>query len=438
MNLLNTLRGIYFNKETLSDIDMERSRNISVFEGCTARSILTLTGGAFLVGFAKYLGASNQTAGIIAAIPVLAGMVTVFSPLILEKMENRKFVTCFLCFLGRLMMGMMIVIPFIGTSRPFQVKLLIGAFFISNLILAFTLPNAQAWILNITPEKIRGAYFGRRESVVLGVVTVVTLLMGQILDVFERVGHQFAGFVVLYIFVIITSLVNFVLFSSIKEPVNPVSKSDITISNIFTIPIKNKSFTKVTYLMMIWNFGYQLAFPFTSVYMISILNLRYGLVTIMSVLASLASVISVRFWGMVADRRSWIYVMKLMVILQIFSFMIWFFINPTSVFILLPLAHILGGAAIAGVNISVNNLQYSFSPDENKTVYMGFSSAVNGVVGFLGTLVGSFFIKATESSGLSIMGFTVGNMQMIFLIAGIVLLGSFMSIKALSNKSYGH
>lgn len=428
MNLLAKLRGIYFNKESLSDEDMNVSRNISIFEGCTARSILTLTSGAFLVGFAKYLGASNEKSGIISAIPVLAGIVTVFSPIVLEKLESRKLLTVLLCFIGRLMMGLMILIPFISSSQTVRIQLLIWVFFIANIILSFTLPYAQVWILNITPESIRGAYYGKRESIVLGAVTLVTLLMGQVLDKFEQLGHQFIGFVVLYIFVIITALVNLVLFSHIKEPVNPIAKSGVSIKNLFTIPLKNKNFMKITFLTVLWNFGYQLAFPFTTVYMVSILHLRYGLVTVMAVLASITSVVSVRYWGRIADKKSWLFIMKLMIVLQIVSFLIWFFINPNTVYILLPIAHILGGAAISGVNISVYNLQYSFSPVENKTVYMGFSSAVNGMLGFAGTLAGSFFIKATESSGVSYGGFSIGNMQMLFFIAGVVLVGSILGI----------
>ncbi|HEX2924768.1 MAG TPA: MFS transporter [Ruminiclostridium sp.] len=428
MDLLVKFKRIYFNKESLSDADMSMSRNVSIFEGCTARSILTLTSGAFLVGFAKYLGASNEKSGIIAAIPVLAGMVTVFSPIVLERLESRKLITVMLCFIGRLMMGLMVLIPFVSSSPTVRIQLLIWVFFTANIILSCTVPYALAWILNITPERIRGAYFGKRESTVLGAVTVVTLLMGQVLDKFEQLGHQFTGFVVLYIFVIAASLVNMVLFSHIKEPTNPVSNSRVSLKNLFTIPFKNKNFMKITLLTVLWNFGYQLAFPFTSVYMVSILNLRYGLVTVMAVLASVTSVVSVRFWGRIADKKSWLYIMKLMIILQILSFLIWFFINPNTVYILLPVAHILGGAAISGVNISVNNLQYSFSPDENKTVYMGFASAVNGMLGFLGTLVGSFFIKATENRGVFWGEFSVGNMQMLFFIAGVVLTVSILSI----------
>lgn len=428
MNLLSKFREIYFNKESLSEEDMRVSRNISVYEGCTARSILTLTSGAFLIGFAKYLGASNEQSGIIAAIPVLAGIVTVFSPIVLEKLESRKLLTCIMCFIGRLMMGLMILIPFISPHKTVRVQLLIWIFLIANLVLIFTIPYVQMWQLNITPERIRGSYYGKRESIILATVTVVTLLMGQVLDKFEQLGHQFTGFIVLYVFVIVMAFVNVVMLSKIKEPVNPLLESRVSIKNLFTLPTKNKNFMKITFITVLWNLGYQIAFPFTSVYMVSTLQLRYGLVTAMAVLASITSVVSVRFWGKIADKKSWIYIMKLMIVLQILSFVTWFFINADTVYILMPVAHILGGAAISGVNISVNNLQYSYSPADNKTVYMGFSSAVNGIIGFVGTLIGSFFIKATDTIGVSPAGFSIGNMQLLFLTAVLVLTASIFSI----------
>ncbi len=432
VELLAHIKKIYFNKDNLSDADMQISRKISVFEGCTARSILTLTSGAFLVGFAKFLGASNQISGIISAIPVLAGIVMAFSPIVFEKMENRKFITCLFCFIGRLLLGMMIIIPFIKVSRVFQLSILISVFFIANLLLAFTLPASQTWLLDITPEKIRGVYFGRRESIVLGTVTIITLVMGQVLDRYEKRGDMLTGFVILYIFVIFSAIANFILFSNIKEPCNKLAKNKVSFKNIFKIPLKNNVYMIVVSLMALWNIGFQLAAPFTSVYMVSHLKLGYSLITIMTVLASFTSVLSVRLWGRLADKKSWLYLIKLMVVIQILCFFIWFFINRNTLF-LLPIAHILSGAAIAGINISINNIQYSFSPKESKTIYMGFSSAVNGIFGFCGTLAGAYFVKDTDSLYFKVAGLTIENMQMIFLTAGVVLTGCLIVIRILKK-----
>ena len=421
MNISRIVKKIYFNYGNLSPADMDFSRNISIFEGCTARSILTLTSGAFLVGFAKYLGANDEIAGIIAAIPVLAGIITALSPAVYEKMRSRKLITCLFCFIGRLLLGLMIFIPLIRLDKAFKISLLIFVFLAANLLLAFTIPASQTWLLAITPGNIRGSYFGRRESIVLGVVTCITLFMGQVLDRFQKSGQPFEGFLVIYIFVIAAAIANFILFSSMKEPPYPRPDRNINIRNVILLPLQNKKYMRIVLVMLIWNAGFQLAAPFTSVYMLSRLELGYGYITLMLVLSSASSIVSVRFWGRLADKRSWMYLLKTMMLIQAVCFLIWFFTNPGNGFLLLPAAHILGGAAISGINISINNIQYNFAPAENKTVYMGFSSAVNGIVGFGGTLAGSCLMRLTPGLFASVGGFSIGSIQLIFALSAVVL-----------------
>ncbi len=425
MDITTKIKSIYINKEPLTDKDMEDSRNISIFEGCTARTIATLTSGAFLVGYAKLLGSSDQIAGIIAAIPVLAGIIMCISPIVFERMENRKIIVSLFCLIGRLMLGSMILIPLMKISYQTKIVILIFIFLVANLFISFSLPAAQTWQQRVTPEEIRGRYFGKRESIVLGTVTIITLLMGQILDKFEQIGQQFSGFVVLYSVVFICAVVNFILFSQMKEPKSKVADTPPELKQVLTMPLRNKKFMKVVLLLIIWNFSFQLGSPYTAVYMVSTLKLGYGLITLMAVLASITSVISVRFWGKLADKKSWLYLMKLMIILQILSFISWFLINKYSVLLILPVAHILSGAAISGINISVNNLQYSYAPEENKTVYIGFSSAISGVFGFCGTIAGAYVLKIAEQYKFIIGGLNIGNIQILFLVSSIILIGCF-------------
>lgn len=429
VNITTKIKSIYINNEPLTDQDKQVSRKLSIFEGCTARTIGTLTSGAFLVGFAKLLGSSDQIAGTIAAIPVLAGIVMVISPIVLERMENRKFIVTLFCLIGRLMLGSMILIPLMNISYQMKIVILILTFLIANLFISFSLPAAQTWLQAVTPEEIRGKYFGKRESIVLGVVTIVTLLMGQILDKFKQIGQQFSGFIVVYIVVIISAVVNFIIFSNMREPKSKVADTPPALKQVLTMPLGNNKFMRVVLLLIIWNFGFQLGWPFTAVYMVSTLKLGYGLITIMAVLASITSVIFVRYWGRLADKKSWLYLMKLMTILQILSFISWFLINKYSVLLLLPVAHILSGAAISGINISVNNLQYSYAPKENKTVYIGFSSAISSIFGFCGTLCGASVLKITEQYKVTLGGLSIGNIQILFLVSSIILIGCFFCVK---------
>lgn len=436
MNISGLIKKIYFDSRTLSEAEMQASRNISIFEGCTARSVLTLTSGAFLVGYAKYLGANDEIAGIIAAIPVLAGIISAFSPVVFEKMRNRKLITCLFCFIGRFLLGLMIFIPLISVEQSVKISLLVITFLVSNLFLAFTIPSSQTWLLSITPENIRGSYFGRREAIVLGVVTCITLLMGQVLDKFQKIGQDFTGFLVIYVFVMAAAIVNFILFSSMKEPPYPQAFRDINVKGIILLPLRNRRYRGVVIVMLIWNVGYQLAAPFTSVYMVSKLKMGYGYITLMLVLASVASIVSVRYWGRLADKKSWMYLLKMMMLIQVLCYFTWFLIDVDNVFLLLPIAHILGGAAISGINISINNIQYGFAPAENKSVYMGFSSAVNGLFGFTGTLAGSYFIKLTPTFGTSFHGFSIGSLQLLFIVSAMVLTAGIAGMNRIIERKH--
>lgn len=429
MNLYRRINSIYTNSEPITGREMEISRSLSIYEGCTARTIVTLTSGAFLAGYAKFLGSSDQIAGIIAAIPVLASALMVISPLFYEKMETRKLITCLFCLVGRLLLGTIIFIPFIKVSYGIKIVLLMLIFFIANVFTAFTLPAAQIWLQSITPESIRGRYFGKRESIIVAFVTTVTLIMGQILDWSRQMGNQLAGFIIIYAFVAIAAIVNFILFSYMKEPRVPIYDTKLNLKTVLILPVKNKRFFNLILLIILWNFSFQIGIPFTSVYMVSGLELSYGIITSMVVFASLVSVITARYWGKIADRKSWIYLLRVIVLLQILSFFIWFFINDRLVIPLLIAAHFSGGAAISGINICINNLLYDYSPKENKTVYMGFASAVGGAFGFLGTLGGSFLLKLTSDYKIVLGPAKVGNIQIIFFLSGIALTGCIIFIK---------
>lgn len=82
----------------VSDENYELSRRRFILEGCLSNGIYTLTAGAFLAGYAKFLGASDQIIGLIAAIPLLANILQMFSPIFLEKLTSRKSLIVNTCF----------------------------------------------------------------------------------------------------------------------------------------------------------------------------------------------------------------------------------------------------------------------------------------------------------------------------------------------------
>jgi hypothetical protein len=76
----------------------------------------------------------------------------------------------------------------------------------------------------------------------------------------------------------------------------------------------------------------------------------------------------------------------------------------------------------AGIGISTFNIQFIFSPEEGRTVYIGFNAALGGVMGFLGTLAGSGLLLLFGNAGVAILPHGVGGMQVLFALSGIILM----------------
>lgn len=421
MNIGMAYKKIINNNEPLTEIDYQKSRTYSIFEGSFARTIFNLTSGAFLAGFAGYLGAGDSFNGIIAAIPVLAGVIQLFSPIVFEKMEKRKHIVMLLCLIHRLLLGFMVFIPFIVKGQSARLAMVAAVYFISYLAVSFINPAASGWIIDLTPENIRGKYFGTRESYMLGAATVFTLIMGRVLDIYKDKGNEYGGFIVMFSFVIVLAVGNFVSFSLMKEKPVKINKTGLNLSKVITIPLKDKKFRKIVMLFIFWNIAVQIGGPFFAIYMVTGLKLSYTYIMAVVMIGTLTNTLLVRIWGRMADRKSWVFVIKLSILMLAFTHFVWLFINPSTSLIMVPLMNIAGGAAWAGIGISAFNIQFIYSPEEGRTVYIGFNAAFSGLIGFLSTLAGSALLLLLGGFKISISGFTIGSMQVVFAISGILL-----------------
>ncbi len=422
MKILKLIKDVYFSSESLTEKDYQNSRKLFVYEGITARAIFVLATGAFLAGFAKYLGASDQLNGLLGGIPVLAGMIQVFSPIVLERLEKRKFLISFFSLSHRLLLGLMIFIPLIVKDTSAALTLIAITYFVSFLLISFTSPAVSGLLMDLTPEHIRGRYFGRRESFIVAISTVVTLFSGKVLDMFKQSGSEYTGFMAVSIIIIILAFANFYFISSVKEPPIKRSTTSVDIKSIITVPLKDYEFRKVIVLFMLWNIGLQIGGPFFAVYMVTGLKLKYSYIMFLGMLSSIANMITVRIWGRIADKKSWVYTTKMSIGLLAVIHACWFFVNEDTAFLLVPLLHVLSGVAWSGINISIFNIQFTFTPEDGRTIYIGFNAGLNALVGFASTLAGSALIGILSNLNFKLFGvLSVVNMQVVLGLSGVLL-----------------
>lgn len=415
----------------ISEALMEKGRTLFIYEGVTARSINVLTTGAFLAGFIKLMGARDSFNGVIGAIPTIAGVIQLLSPIFLERLHSRKLLVAVLSFVHRILLSLMFFIPLFIKDTTTRFYIIVAVSLISYCSLAFMSPAAANWIVCLTDIRVRGKYFGKRDSILLGISTVVSLLVGKILDVSRNNKMEYFGFIVNAIILIVLTCANTGLVTKIPEPKIKLSHSSLNIRDVFTKPLQDKGFRKVIIITVLWNIALQIGAAFFSVYMVSGLDLKYSYITIMTTLGSLIAVIFARLYGKLADRTSWEFVTMLCIGVLSVCHLVWALTSKSNVYLLLPVSQFLSGAAWGGINIAIFNIQFKYAPEEGRTIYLGFNAAIGGVIGFAVAMVGARIVSVLEGVSVSFGSLTFGNMQVVFGISSIMLFVCAITIKML-------
>lgn len=422
MGIRRLFNKLGFSGAKLSDDNYELSRRRFIIEGCLSNAIFTFTSGAFIVGYAKYLGASDQFNGIIVALPLLTYILQMFSPLFLERLSSRKKVVLVTCIFYRTLLGLMVLIPFITHDKAARLMMLAVMYFGAYLVFSFSNPAGGSWIISLVPERMRGRYFGMRDMCILGSAAVLSLLMGRILDIFKSNSLELVGFVVVFSVTLILVVFNGIMLSRIKEPEIVQLKQSLNLKNMLTMPLKNKQFRKVVILNIVWNLTVQLSLPFFSVYMVTGLKLSYTFIMAMGIFLSFVQAFSAKIWGKLSEKVGWEFTTVTSIAMIGTVHVIWIFVNKNTCYVLIPFIQILAGMAWAGVNLSFFNIQFKYAPQEGRTIFVGFNAAFAGVAGFLSALIGASLVGLLNGVKINIGLTVLDNMQFIFGVSGVLII----------------
>jgi len=417
----------------LTSRDYERSRLMAILEGVSARIIFCFTTGAFLTGYLKYIGADDRVCGQIAAIPVLAGVIQFFSPMLLEKLNTRKKWVTLFNMLHRLMLIMLVFVPLLPVSISSRLYIIAGLYFLSHLMVNMVMPATSSLIISLVPQGMRGKYFSIRETYLIFISSSLNVAMGWILDGLKLQDKTYGGYLVMYGVALLAMVMNLISYIKIKEPSFVSVKIEIKFKKLFFMPLKDKGFRKIIFLFFLWGLSINFSSPFFSIYMVSRLQLSYTFITVNGLLFSVCYIIAVRFWGKISDRKTFTYTAMLSMGLLGIAHGSWFFaaIGMPLTNAIIVLLHIISGVAWGGINISLFNIPYEYSPEEGKTVYLGFNSALSGVVGFISSMGASWIVGSMANYKEQFIGIPVTQMQLVFAISGIMTLLSALYIRVI-------
>jgi len=399
--------------------DFSKGRNLFIAEGCCANGIVTLTTGAFLSGYASSLGADDSLNGIIGSIPLLLCSLQMFSSILLESLTRKKGLIVGFSFVHRLLLSMVFFLPLFITQPLIRLAAVVVLYGIAHFFGASIGTGTGNWILQLVPQNIRGDYLGKKDSFAFAFSTVLSLIMGRVMDWFRNNGMEQTGFLAVGATVLLIACTDFWCLLSIKEPESTPHKQKL--KDVLLAPITDIKYRKVMITYVFWNLALQIAGPFFSVYMVTGLKMDYTYITFLGLISSTVRILAAWLWGKLADATSWLLAGRLSMGMLGFIHISWLFMTPDTCYTLQPVLQALSGAAWGGIAISVFNLQYHYAPEDKRVLYVSANSSYAGLCGFFSTLLGASLLTILPS--FQIGSLPVSGMQILFLLSGSLILG---------------
>ncbi|MEG4069551.1 MFS transporter [Microcoleus sp. Pol11C2] len=397
----------------ISKQEVRSTLKASTLDGVFAAVFESATGGVLLSNFLLQLGASSVEIGIFSAIPMVVNLLQPLGAYIADRTTSRHWYNLFVFGASRLLWLVLAVIIVWGSQHPDSHQLLqwtLVTVVAASVLAAFANSSWFSWMAAVVPQRLRGRYFGFRNSAVSLITLLGVPLMGLGVSTLDG-GPIFGYGIVLFVGVWAGMISLGCQFFMVD--VNPqVYKKDAqndrltekkaTYSTYFVPSVlKDSNFLMFILYFSVWTFAINLSAPFFNIYLLKDLRLDVSLVTIYTSLSSGANLLLLMFWGKLADRwgnRPLLIAVGLVVAL---TPLLWLGTGnyPFALWVWLPLLHLLGGTTLGAIGLCTNNIQMEIASIKQPSTYFAIAAAVSGLAGALGTTAGGFL---AELPGMSL------------------------------------
>ena len=399
----------------ISKQEVRSTLKASTIDGVFATVFESATGGVLLGNFLLQLGASSVEIGIFSAIPMVVNLLQPLGAYIADRTTSRHWYNLGIFGVSRLLWLVLAVTIVWGSQHADPQQLLqwtLVTVVAANVLGAFANSNWFSWMAAVVPHRLRGRYFGYRNSAISLVTLLGVPLMGLFVSAWGT--DPILGYGVVLLVGFLAGIIS-LGYQFLMVDVNPqaykkdapgdrlTEKKTKQITDFVPSVLKDSNFLIFLLYFSVWTFAVNLSAPFFNIYLLKDLSLDVSLVTIYSSLSSGANLLLLMFWGKLADRwgnRPLLIAVGLVVAL---TPLLWLGTGnyPFAVWVWLPLLHLLGGTTLGAIALCTNNIQMEIAPIEQPSSYFAIAAAVSGVAGGLGTTAGGFL---AELPGMSLGG----------------------------------
>lgn len=415
--------------------EIEKGLEYSIREGAFAGLMGTLTGGIYLTGFALLLGADDMQIGLLASIPLATRLVLIHASYLIERKGERKPLLLQSARVGRSLWLLIALLPFLtfGVMQNNRVWVFLALFGCYNFFGAISGLTWLSWLSDLVPEKFRGRYFAKRNAITSGLAMLVGVGAGEFLDTWKRLqpSRVAVGFAALFVIAVTCGWVSIFLLTKIPEPPMKRAGEKEPFLKLLPLPFKDRNFRELILFRMAWDLAYGVAGPFFGVYMLKKMALSYLSISILATIGSLASLLSMRPWGVLIDKFGNKPLLAInMVGKSIFPWL-WLFTSPHTYWLLVVIH--LTSVFDAGLELASSNMLLKLAPKERNWVYLAVYQISTGLLAAVAPIVGGTLAAALEGTRLSFGFFSLEHLKFVFLLSGLLRFSTLFMLKRVSE-----
>ncbi|BAY49078.1 major facilitator transporter [Scytonema sp. HK-05] len=401
----------------ISKPEIRTSLRALTFESVFATVFYSIIGSALLTNFLLELGAGPVEIGLLASIPQLVNLLQPLGAYLVDRSPSFNWYSMCIFVPSRLLWVILVPAIWFVTSVTSNITgdqvvlLTLGIILVTNIIEALGRAPFLGWTAVLVPQRLRGRYFGFRNSLVSLTNLIGVPLLGLAVSTWP--GGTLQGYGVVLVLGIVfglSSLVSQFWLTDVNPQLLKVAHSEtsqVQSGGIDLSFLKDANFLKFVFYIAIWCFAVNVSAPFFNLYMLDNLEINISVVTIYTGISTGANMLLLLLWGKLADRIGnrplLVFVGFLVGVTPLF----WLGTgaDPISLWVWLPLLHVLTGGTWAAIDLCTNNLMMAVAPLGNQSKYFAITGAVAGVSGAIGITAGSFL--ATQAGGGGLLGLFV-------------------------------
>jgi MFS family permease len=413
------------------------SLRASTIDSAFAAVYTITTTGILLSNFLVELHASPVAIGMLTSIPMLVNLIQPVGAYLSERITSRFRYSLWTNGPARLVWLILVlgIVAFSwGLVNSHQLVILtLGIVLVSNVFNGLGGASWLSWMAQIVPRRLRGRYFGLRNSVASLTNLICVALAGLAISkwyggaiqgygvvVFVGILSAFASLGCQYFQVDINPQQQNALPSGISEnkalsieaidsdlpnTENTETNSDLALSGDSSTGksiLKDFNFLMFVLYFGSWVFAVNLSAPFFNYYLLDTLDIDVSYVTIYGSLRAGATLVMLILWGKLADKIGNRPILIFVGIVLALTPLLWLLVGNSQldIWLWLPLLHILLGITWAAIDLCNNNIQIGIAPVKNQAIYFALVAAVAGVSGALGTTIGGFVAQFSLYGGL--------------------------------------